>query len=36
MTLAEHLGELRHRFLIIAVSITIFGILGFLFYPNLL
>ena len=36
MTLAEHLAELRHRFLIIAISIAIFGVLGFLFYPNIL
>jgi sec-independent protein translocase protein TatC len=36
MTLAEHLGELRHRFLIMAISITVFGILAFLFYPHLL
>jgi sec-independent protein translocase protein TatC len=36
MTLAEHLGELRRRFLIMAVSITLFAVLAFLFYPNLL
>jgi sec-independent protein translocase protein TatC len=36
MTLAEHLAELRYRFLIMAVTITIFGVLGFVFYPNLL
>src|ERR1039458_3812761 len=36
MTLAEHLGELRHRFLVIAVSIAIFGVLGFIFYPHIL
>src|SRR5665213_744304 len=36
MTLAEHLAELRHRFLVMAVTITVFGFLGFIFYPNLL
>lgn len=36
MTLAEHLGELRHRFLIMAVTITVFGVLGFIFYPSIL
>ncbi|MHB2028823.1 MAG: twin-arginine translocase subunit TatC [Acidimicrobiales bacterium] len=36
MTLAEHLGELRHRFLIMAITVTVFGILGFIFYSHLL
>ncbi len=36
MTLAEHLGELRRRFLIVAISIGFFGVLAFLFYPHLL
>ena len=36
MTLAEHLTELRHRFLIMAVTISVFGILGFIFYTHLL
>jgi sec-independent protein translocase protein TatC len=36
MTLAEHLAELRRRFLIIAVAILVFGILGFVFYPHIL
>src|ERR1019366_6775171 len=36
MTLAEHLAELRHRFLVMAITITVFGALGFIFYPNLL
>jgi len=36
MTLAEHLSELRHRFLIMAISVFVFGILGFLFYAHLL
>src|ERR1035441_8047605 len=36
MTLAEHLAELRHRFLVMAITITVFGFLGFIFYPNLL
>lgn len=36
MTLAEHLAELRRRFLIIAVAVLVFGILGFVFYPHIL
>jgi sec-independent protein translocase protein TatC len=36
MTLAEHLAELRYRFLIMAITITIFGILAFWLYPDLL
>jgi len=36
MTLAEHLAELRRRFLVIATAVLVFGILGFLIYPNIL
>lgn len=36
MTLAEHLMELRRRFLIMTVSIMVFGIVAFIFYPHLL
>lgn len=36
MTLAEHLAELRHRFLVIAITIAAFGVLGFVFYTHLL
>lgn len=36
MTLAEHMAELRRRFLIIAVAVLVFGILGFMFYPHIL
>jgi sec-independent protein translocase protein TatC len=36
MTLAEHLTELRHRFLVMAITITVFAVLGFLFYSDLL
>jgi sec-independent protein translocase protein TatC len=36
MTLAEHLTELRHRFLVMAITITVFGVLGFIFYSDLL
>lgn len=36
MTLAEHLAELRRRFLIIALAVLIFGVLGFVFYPHIL
>jgi sec-independent protein translocase protein TatC len=36
MTLAEHLAELRRRFLVISVAVLVFGILGFMFYPHIL
>ncbi len=36
MTLAEHLAELRHRFLVVATCVTAFAVLGFIFYPHLL
>src|SRR5271163_1699047 len=36
MTLTEHLTELRHRFLVMAITISIFGVLGFIFYSDLL
>jgi len=36
MTLAEHLAELRRRFLVIAVAVLVFGVLGFVFYPHIL
>ena len=36
MTLAEHLMEARQRFLLSAVTIIIFGIASFLFYPQIL
>ncbi len=36
MTLAEHLTELRRRFLIVAISIFAFGVLAFVFYPHIL
>jgi len=36
MTLAEHLAELRHRFLVMAIAVAVFGVLGFIFYPNIL
>ena len=36
MTLAEHLAELRRRFLVIATAVLVFGILVFLIYPNIL
>jgi sec-independent protein translocase protein TatC len=36
MTLAEHLTELRHRFLVMSITITVFGIVGFIVYPDLL
>lgn len=36
MTLGEHLAELRHRFLIMAITVSVFAVLGFLFYPNIL
>jgi sec-independent protein translocase protein TatC len=36
MTLGEHLAELRQRFLIISVCVTVVAILGFIFYSHLL
>jgi sec-independent protein translocase protein TatC len=36
MTLAEHLAEVRHRFLVSAITISLFGILSFIFYPQIL
>jgi sec-independent protein translocase protein TatC len=36
MTLAEHLAEARRRFLISAVTILVFGVAAFLFYPQIL
>lgn len=36
MTLAEHLAELRHRFLVSAVAVTLFGVAAFVFYPDIL
>jgi sec-independent protein translocase protein TatC len=36
MTLAEHLAEVRHRFLICAVTIVLFGVISFIFYPHIL
>lgn len=36
MTLAEHLQELRYRFFVIAATVTVFAILAFLFYSDLL
>ena len=36
MTLAEHLAELRRRFLIVSSCILVISVLGFIFYPHLL
>lgn len=36
MTLAEHLTEVRHRFLVCAITVSLFGVLAFIFYPNIL
>jgi len=36
MTLAEHLAEVRHRFLICAITVTVLGIAAWIFYPQLL
>lgn len=36
MTLAEHLQELRYRFFVMTISVTVFAILGFIFYSDLL
>lgn len=36
MTLAEHLSELRYRFMVMAGTVTVIGVLGFVFYAHLL
>ncbi len=36
MTLAEHLGEARHRFMIAMGSVLLLGVAAFLFYPDIL
>lgn len=36
MTFAEHLTEVRHRFLIVALSLGVLGVLSFVFYPEIL
>ncbi len=36
MTLAEHLAELRHRFLVSTVAVGVFGVAAFVFYPSIL
>ena len=36
MTLAEHLAEVRHRFLISTITVSLFGVLAFIFYPQIL
>ncbi len=36
MTLAEHLGEARHRFMIAIGSVLALGVAAFIFYPDIL
>jgi len=36
MTLAEHLAEVRHRFLVSAITVSFFGVVAFIFYPQIL
>jgi sec-independent protein translocase protein TatC len=36
MTLAEHLAEVRHRFLICAITVCLLGVVAFIFYPQIL
>jgi sec-independent protein translocase protein TatC len=36
MTLAQHLTEMRHRFLVVLASVTTLGVLAFVFYPQIL
>ena len=36
MTLGEHLAELRQRILVIAICVSVVGVLGFIFYTHLL
>lgn len=36
MTLMEHLGELRRRIVVSLAAVAVFGIVGFVFYPDIL
>jgi len=36
MTLAEHLAEVRHRFLVCAITVSLLGLLAFIFYPHII
>lgn len=36
MTLAEHLAEVRHRFLVSAITVSLLGVVAFIFYPQIL
>jgi sec-independent protein translocase protein TatC len=36
MTFAQHLTEIRHRFLVVALSLGVLGVLSFIFYPEIL
>ena len=36
MTLGEHLTEIRRRFLVVALSLGVLGVLSFIFYPEIL
>lgn len=36
MTLAEHLAEARHRFMVVMLTITVVSVAGFLFYGHIL
>lgn len=36
MTLAQHLAEVRHRFLVVIVAVAALGVLAFIFYPQIL
>lgn len=36
MTLAEHLTEIRHRFLMCAITVSVLGVVAFIFYPQIL
>jgi sec-independent protein translocase protein TatC len=36
MTLAQHLTEIRRRFLVVLVSVSILGVIAFVFYPQIL
>ena len=36
MTLAEHLAELRHRFIVATAAVVLLGVVAFVFYPQIL
>jgi Sec-independent protein secretion pathway component TatC len=36
ISLAQHLSEIRHRFLVVIVAVAALGVMAFIFYPQIL